>query len=434
MNSPETLLPIDDFRALMGLHPWHFFGLANDSLPVTSSCKDTLKRYTWQGVDAIGRDEIQAAIARAEALLAEWLGYNVAPKYEVITQQWQRYFDLSHVRVGNIRAPWHRIGVKLGPDHPRGYVQKLGFQRHTALSVAAVITYSDEDGDSLNDTFSVSVATSVTDPDEIAVYFTSTERFDGSSIEDERWRIRPVKVTIAGGTATIKGKRWLLVKPVLYEAPGLDDIDPSDTTKFPTQLDIYRVWIDPDGVVTDTSQAALLWETNPAHGTWCCCNTCAVTTPPNSFADPGAEARAVARVGIRDSRLGIVTPGEAILDTTTGIWAEASSWSAIKEPDRVTVRVLSGYPLSSGQVNPTMKPLIAQLAAAELGRILPACEQARHQIAHWQFDLARTAGANDESYGLVAREDLLSPFGTKRGQMMAWKFVKRTLHSDGLAV
>ncbi|HLC02385.1 MAG TPA: hypothetical protein VJK02_05070 [Anaerolineales bacterium] len=430
MNSPETLLPIDDFRALMGLHPWHFNGLVNGNLPVTSSCNDILRRYTWQGVDAVGRDEIQQAIDRAEALLAEWLGYNVAPRYEVITQRWQRFFDLSDVRVANIRAPWHRIGLQLG----KGYIQKLGYQRRTALSVGAAITYSDEDGDSLNDTFTVSVATTVTDPDEIAVYFTSTERFDGSSIEDERWRIRPVKVTISGGTATIRGKRWLLVRPVLYEPANLGDIDPADTTKFPTLLDIYRLWIDPDGVVSDTSQAALLWETLPKHGTWCCCNTCAVTTPPNSFADPGAEARAVARVGIRDSRLGIVTPGEAILDTTTGIWSESTSWSAIKEPDRVTVRVLSGYPLSGGQVSPTMKQLVARLAAAELGRILPACEQARHQIAHWQFDLARTAGANDESYGLVAREDLLSPFGTKRGQMMAWKFVKQTRLAEGVAV
>ena len=74
--------------------------------------------------------------------------------------------------------------------------------------------------------------------------------------------------------------------------------------------------------------------------------------------------------------------------------------------------------------------ITARLAAAELGRPLCACEPANKELARWQFDMARTAGNNDERFAISA-EDLNNPFGTRRGQAWAWKAVKNLRLTPG---
>jgi hypothetical protein len=90
----------------------------------------------------------------------------------------------------------------------------------------------------------------------------------------------------------------------------------------------------------------------------------------------------------------------------------------------VLVRYLAGFPLlADGQIDRTLARVVSRLAAAELGRPICACEWANKEIARWQVDLARSAGNNDDQYGAVSADDLANPFGTRRGQVEAWKYV-----------
>jgi hypothetical protein len=148
--------------------------------------------------------------------------------------------------------------------------------------------------------------------------------------------------------------------------------------------------------------------------------------------DPAAVALAVGRVGVRDARLGIVLPAESSYDTTTGIWSSLD-WTVCRVPDRVFVRSYAGYPLdSSGQMDQKWRVVVARLAAAELAQPICGCADANRALAYWQFDLARTSGANDEAYGAVSTEDLDNPLGTRRGAVYAWHQVKHLRHMRGI--
>lgn len=415
------LLPLATWFELMGFDPWHSLGIAGTGdLAVDTGCDTLIRRYAWQNSDAASQLEIMQAIETAETKLRDYLGYSAAPRYTSETVQWPRAFD----------APWGSDGRRLSVQLREGYVQAIGVESLTTISAAVAVSYSDEDGDTIDDTFTVSAVTSITDASQIAVYFSSGDRFNAfgaTTAVGDRWRLLPVSVTISSGTVTIKGAKQLCVKPIKYEGRtniGANGLDPSTASNFVTTLDIYQRTTGMNGTTTSTSQAIITWETYPSHGWWCCCDGCAAAASSynGSPYDPAAVAQAVARAGIRDAAHGIVTPAEASYDTTTGIWS-ALDWSVCAQPDRVTVRYLAGYPLGGdGQMQEPFRTVVARLAAAELARNVCGCDQANKQIYYWQHDLAQTA-RGDELFS-ISGENLNNPFGTRRGQVYAWKAVQ----------
>lgn len=419
------LLSLESFRRILGYHPYHFWGLTNSLVPVTSACNTIVRQHAWQDVDAAGREQVAEAIITAENRLVEALGYSVAPRYTEDTVPWAKYHNRRLWRLNSVNANGQRLGVRL----PEGHIQGIGTERRTLLTTAAV-TYSDADSDGLNDTFVVSVATAVTDPDEIAVYFAAADRLDGAAVS-EYWRISPVSVTISGGTASIKGRSWLLVKPIKYEGVGTSGaLDPSTAGNFVTTLEIHQRTTYTEGDDVDTSQAVLLWETDPGS-----CELCTGVdyTPTDSSNDPAAVGKAIARAGVRNAVSGEVIPGMSVLNATTGIWTSVD-WNCYREPDRVLVRYLAGYPLdANGQMKSSFQVIVARLAAAELGRRICACGEANQELWHWQFDLARAGGVNSEQYS-ISPADLDNPWGTRRGQVYAWKQVRNLRLQHGLAL
>jgi hypothetical protein len=132
-------------------------------------------------------------------------------------------------------------------------------------------------------------------------------------------------------------------------------------------------------------------------------------------------AQGVARVGIRDKKLGLLTPAEASYDTTTGIWSSLD-WTVCTQPDRVTLRYLAGFPLAAdGIMAEPYRTVVARLAAAELSRTICSCDIANRELYRWQFDVSQTA-RGDELFG-VSSENLNNPLGTRRGHIQAWKFI-----------
>lgn len=426
-----NLLPLDSFRKVLGFHPFHFWGLADTTLiPVTSACNHLITQYAWQAEDAAGRADIQEAIEAAETLLRDNLNFAVAPRYTEITRQWPTYYDARQTRYGITNANGHRLSVNLND----GYMQAIGVELLTSLGDKAVI-YSDEDSDGLDDTFTITFVTALTDPTQIAVYFNASDRLDNEAAGD-RWRVLPVKVSIASGTCTIVGRSWLLVKPILYEKIKNADqgaIDPTDSANFVTTLSAYQRTTDPNGELVTNSQAVLLWDTDPCHGWWCMCGDCTGVTydPADSSGDPAAVGKAVARAGMQNPRMGEVIPASAVRNATSGIWYD--QWACTRNPDRVLVRSYAGYPLdANGEVSRKFQTIVTRLAAAELGRPICGCAEANRELYRWQFDLARAAGANDEQYS-IGSADLDNPFGTRRGQAWAWKQVRNLRLQRGIS-
>lgn len=423
------LLPLDTFRHVLGWSPFHFWGLSDPEFtPLRAQCVDLLKEYAWQNTDYTGRAEIAAAIESAERLLRDYLGYAIAPEYREVTVPWPRYYDPSRSRWRGVDA----TGRWVAPAMPFGcgQIQALGVEVLTLQGTVAAgvgLVFSDEDNDGLDDTFTATATVPTgTDPETVGVYFVAADRLDGEAA-GQQWRVRPVSVSITGTTATIIGRIWLLVRPILYEGVSVQPLDPTDTGvtgPYAQSLEVYTRATNIDGNTVATSQAKLIWETRPCHGWWCCCG-CQDTTyePAGSPHDPAAIGVAIARAGIRDARLGLVGIGSAVLNVTTGIWS-SDCWGVCAEPDRVTVRLLAGEPLESGNVARKWQTIVARLAMAEMARPLVACEAANRELFRWQLDVALVDGHNEEKYQ-ASDADLACPWGTRRGHIWAWRQVQQ---------
>lgn len=417
-----NLLPLEQFRRHFSFHPFHFWQLADtDLVPVTTACDTTVYQYAWQGLDAAGRSEIIEAIEEAEGKLRRYLGYRVAPQYVEETVNYPVYNDRRLWNFSEIDADGRWISVQL----PEGEIRAIGVESLTAIVTANVVA-TDEDNDGLDDTFTLTVATTETDPDKIAVYFTSTDRLD-SEPASEKWRIRPVQVQISGGVATIIGRYWLLVKPILYEGVSRRALDPTDASNFVTQLEVKTRTTNPNGTTTDNSQAVMIWETAPWPYWWggACCGS-GVT---DSSRDPAAVAQAIARVGIRDAKNGVVSVGAAAYNSTDSVW-HAIDWSICRPPDRVKVRYLAGLDLEDGQMQKFWQSVVSEATAAEMNRPICACEPANRKLYEAMIDLALSSGTNALLYNL-SPEDLNNPIGTRRGHVQAWKRIKHEYITRG---
>lgn len=419
MSEPRTAL--DTFRAQAQVHPWHFWGMAGSgpaavTLPSDrrGNCRPIIRQYGWQAGDAVSRSQIAQALVQAEDLVREHLGYGIAPAFREATiapptPTWGRFADAT--------------GAPLSIALPEGEVRAIGVEAFTVLAEAAAVDYHDDDGDTLYDRFTVTVADASTPLDEIGVYVSAADRFDGSGLSS-RWQLRPTVATRAAGIVTITGRAWTAVQPVRYEgtqAAALNGLDPAGTI-YLDSVTVARRYADASGTTPATAAAVLIWEAGPYP--WCAC-------PAGTTSDPAGVWMAVARVGIRDARAGIVTPVQAVYDASTGTWAAAdcATWWGCRPPDRVTVRYLAGLPLHRGEVAPPWDRLIAGLAASMLARPLAGCEDTQSLIAQWQTDVTRAAGGTT----FQAQPSADNPFGPRRGQIDASQEVRRRKLIRGVA-
>lgn len=420
------LLFLESWRNIIGYHPYHFWGLSNYLTPITSACNSLVKQYGWQSIDAAGRWDIREAILNGESKLLKQLGYSIAPHFVEKTLMFPHYPNVRVDQLGYAGADDRWISVNV---QEKKLIQ-AGVMALAEIGTANVV-YSDANGDGLNDTFTVSIPTSVTEADEIALYFVAADRLDSDPISD-RWRIGPIKTTISGNVATIKGPSWILVKPILYEGVSTNTLDPTDASNFVTQVMVYQRYCNPTGTTNDTAQALLIWET-PPYPDWCTCG-CSGTTPfsaSDDIADPAALGYALARVTIRDGENGIVGVGEAVYNTTDSKWY-AVRWGYTRPPDRIIIRYYAGYPLVNGAIAQNMMRLSTWIGSAELNRRICACDNANRELFRWQEDLA-APGVDGMSYN-ITQDDLNNPFGTKRGHIEAWRLVRNERILDGFAV
>lgn len=422
------LLPLDIWRAEIGLEPWKFWGLADGTIVVDNSkCSGLFREYSYQGSDTAGRDDLRRAIERAEEKLFTYLRYRVAPQYvETEPLEWPRYMDASMARYRDMDATGRRVAMMA----PEFHIQAMGVEMLTLIGSATVagatLVYSDKFGSGINDTFTITLPTTVTDPAEIAVYFSVADRFDDTAVGD-RWRIEPIQVSIAGGNVTIVGRRWLVVRPILYQPPTLNALNPTLAGNFVTSLDVYQRTTNGNGNTVTTAQATLVYESSDCGG-WGA-GFCVGSL--NGSTDPGTVGEVIGRAGIRDRTLGLITPAVATFNATTGLWSSMSACNCYAEPDRVKLRYLAGYPLERGQMAQRWQQVVTMLAAAEVKRRIVACRETNERLHDLQMDMALQS-TETERYQRT-NEELNNPFGTRLGHIQSWKMAKDHILRRGFA-
>jgi hypothetical protein len=405
---------LDRYQAILGYAPPAFASAYSGIIfPGDFACA-YLWQHEWQGHDSASREEIAREIAVAEQDIANYLGWWPAPRWIAQDVKMEtRFHRPEYYDRSNWNVRFQRKGIKAS----YGKIIEPGQRALTLLDSAAAPAFTDADGDTFDETVTITVATTLTDECEIKVYF------DGHN-GDPEWEIRPARTkTITGGNFVATFYAWQFIDPDLWEAfpthvyGGTPPIDLDAGASYVTQVDVYREYNDP----TATS-AVFYWEPEPSSLSGdicsCCggggCIRCTLT-----------EQEGCAH--IRNAELGILAPAPGTYDDDDAQW-ESASWSVCRDPDQVKLYYycgdLSELNLAGRRcdgLSDQWARLIAWLATARLHRPLCDCGGVSSLVDWLQEDLAVSTR---ESAKTVLWDDLSNPFGTRRGEFEVWRHLK----------
>ena len=375
-----TLLCIDDWARIMAIHPDAWNQCIYPDAPYPGACERVWVQHGWLDYTTgriAGREDVAQAMATAEEMIAHALGYWPAPTWTAAEEhEWPRPARGAQWQYPPIELDW-------------GYIIEGGKRALTEIVADEAVVYSDEDGDGVNETATITItAAEMTaanaEPEEVAVYF------DGET--DDIWMIRCLNITEDGaGNVTIVGRTSQFVDPDLWLVG--DDIDITNAGNFVATVDVYRRY-------TDTSeQAQVVWRGGGA--------TC----------DPAACATTCQDVclSITDKRLSTVRAIPATY--SAGSWTE-SSFSINRLPDAARFWYHHGALLDSrGRIKPIMAEAIVRLANTYMVSEPCGCEQTRHR---WERD------REEQDINFYDAALCMSAFGsTMKGALFAWSVVKR---------
>jgi len=208
---------------------------------------------------------------------------------------------------------------------------------------------------------------------------------------------------------------WFIDPDLLSDYPtddGFQAIDMSDTTPLVTSVEVYRVYND----VTEPS-AVFSWENNEPG---CICINCGGTG-----CEVCSDTEQDGCMGVRDSEAGIVVPFPATYED--GSWSSAS-FDVCRAPDKVELYYQAGDRSNEYLRGVSCDPLsdkwawcIIWLAIARLERPPCSCNRLKNMFEYLREDLSHNTGGSSHFLGMDA---VNNPFGTHRGEIMAWKHVK----------
>ena len=404
----KTLLSLDRWAAILGIDPRHFRQVITTVKPFTS-CDTVWKEHPWQENDAVSREEVAMAIQQAENTIAHYLGYKLLPTWEADERQ-------------QAPQPGAPELVYASNVDPRGFYQSSrlnwghylygGIEAKTLQQANTPVAYTDADGDGYKETATLQVATTVTDAEEIAVFYPCEEGADA-------WEIRPLRsISISGGIATIKLWRHQLVVPDLIEALSPSQVDGDVDANFLAVVDVYRRYNDP------SQQVQLIWSARPNY---CecgdiACETCTFATQWGCL------------TGHNFSQ-GLVRYQAASWDADDEEY-NAAQLSVCRNPDRLRLWYRAGlrdmslqYPTL--QMAPEWERAVTYLSLMYLDRPLCGCNNLDAITQHWGHDLAIEGSEVGDK---ITDRLLNNPFGTTRGAVFAWKLVNQRDRVLGRAV
>lgn len=398
-----TMIPLDRAALILGVDPFHFNSIVTLQRPENNACDDIWFQNSWQRQGQLGREDLAVALRQAEDTVTKYLGYFLIPQWvqeeeKVITKPYSP--ELTNITSRNSRGQAKSVVTD------RGYVIEGGRKASTLIEEGSATVYSDENNDGYDETCTVVVPTTVTDPQEIHVYFPGKNG-------DSKWEIRPTTVTLSGGDATIVFPRYLVPLPELWtNEPIAGDvwrtINGDDLANFLEIVDVYRVYNDPQ------SQAVLYTEgitCDTCSGTGC--QACGWTTN-------------TACIRIRDSRKGIVTYSPATWDADTEQFNFLTP-SSYRDPDKLYIWYRSGLinnEMDSPylQMEPIWERLVVYYAVTLLDRNMNGCENTQNIWQMMTTDLAKSLP--DGSNFQVSNRDISNPLGTKYASIRLWRLIE----------
>ncbi len=405
-----TAMPLEIYAQTMGINPIQFRGARSDNaIPRAAGCEDIWQEYPWQDDGKVSRDQLRQALADAELDIASALGAWPAP----------RWYDDEEVRYPrHHRREWHSISNRNARGHQKGIPLRQGMflrsgRRRTTLLGEVRPVHRDYDGDGFAEVMELSLAgvTATTDPREIGIFF----RGGGGH---PSWEIRPpLKASISGsGVYSASFPSWLFINPEMQSAwrrvgdPSPLDADEGDS--YVDTVEIRRVYADP------ADQATLIWNSG-SPGCTCGgvgCSFCGNLTQ-------------TACVNVTDSETGIITaqPGE---------YDNGWSWRSYaggRDPDRLRLSYLAGYHDRGVSHHWAPLPALARaavyIAVARLARPLcTSCENISQREAELKLDMAV---ASPDRSRIIFSDLLNSPFGTRAGEVEAWRLVLSVRKVEG---
>lgn len=330
----ELRLSLDRYQEIMRINiaPYAFNGINNPNEENCYPCAAIWKQYD--------RDAMAEAIAQAEEMREAELNYNLAPVYSYYYEEMDYSFPV-------ILAKKHLIEIGTPT------VDDIQLAVPLTLSVLGVP----------NDPIVITVPTTVTDPDEICVYYPG-----------EDVHIHPSKVVIAGGNATITIPRYRLLDPSVdtnCEPFPLWD----DDSKFLTTVDVKRCYNDPQA-------AYFVWFGD--------CNTLCM----QSFNETTQDAYP----RILNKRLSIIELYPAVF---SGGSYTSTKFSKCCHPCRIRVNYKSGR-----QRSMSTELLTARLAHTLLSEFVP-----------YAADPCSQCYRDDR---MPDPSKLITPYGTASGAIKAW--------------
>jgi hypothetical protein len=408
---PYTLLSLPRFARMVGIAPLHFAGVTASSLnpqvfPTGSACGDVWPRYDWQKSDQVSHESLAYSIKDAEESLAKEVGYFAAPMWIYKEKQMypRDFYREGYQQYRDVRNRLKGLNTRYGKiiSGGRRNVEFIS----AATTLAGSLVYTDNDSDGLFETATITLPITTLNPCEYKVYFTGTNG-------QQDWEIRtPRVVDLTGGVLTLEFESWLFVEPgLLYAFPtddGFQAVDMSTTASLVAAVDVYREYND-----TTQASAVLVWNND---------SICLVCN--GEGCDACSDTEQDGCIQVRDPEAGIVVPVPATYD---GTW-EVSSYNLCRAPDKVELYYLAGDQSNEYLRGTSCDPLSDQwawciiwLAIARLERPPCSCNRLKNMFDYLREDLAHNTSAGSYYMGMDLQTN---PFGTHRGEMMAWKRVK----------
>jgi hypothetical protein len=397
----KTWLSLDRWAEIIGLNPLNFNQLASTSLFPNNVCGDVFFQYDWMYSDRIGRETIAMAIQAAEQEIAAEAGFNLMPDWTIQERLTYPQPGVPGMYGDALNPRWMFKSVELR----KGHVISGGLKTKVLIESGAAVVRSDVDSDAFQETCTVTVATTLTDINEIRAFYPAKSGADG-------WEIRPITVAISGGNAVIQFKVWQIAAANQMDAMDSPVLDAHDAASYETTVDIYRVYNDP------STQVQFMWE-NCSDGNCCgSCVACQFGTQAGCF-------------HLREARLGLAVPTPGSWDSTDQEF-DFQEWSACREPEQVRFWYYSGLIDNNidrpyANLAPYWEYAVAYYAASKIDRPVCGCSNVNQFIEKWRVDIAFSDNAG--SY-VTTPEMLANRLGTSVGGIYAWK----RIHQPGVRI
>lgn len=391
----KTILPLDYCRALVcDVDPYHFWQMTYTGHP-ERGYSHIYPHERWQYTTTPlsmpaasakrgpGRRDFLDAIAKAEAKISAISELNTWPGPKYTESE-----EVQLVKPSAFKFAYPTRRTPYGLRTRWWHIQYVGVQRLTPIQAGVALSFDATDNVTLTVTTTVSA-------DEIVI------TYPGETIQ-----IRPIEVTKVGNLATITLKKWLCGNPTSWETA--EPINADVVLNLLQTVDVHRSWVDP------SSQITIAWE--PDYTLCTCdnsstCQVCQLAT---------ADACALRK----DYKVGYVGWQFATWNAVTGVY-DSAAVSCSRFPEKAYISYVHGFPTNGDRyISNRWAQAVAILAAAELPDYVYDTTSQPQQLYYWREDFARQEG---KSRHTMSMSDLGNPFGTKRGQIEAWKIVKQAI-------